>query len=290
MRRFFVTGGTGFIGREVVKKIKTLGTCYILTRHPKENTENLIYLQGDIQDTSFLRQVLQEIRPTDLVHLAWDVKAADFASSPVNAQWAKWSTELVHIFLESGGKTVIASGTCFEYDWSSNRFLTEETPCWPATFYGMAKLLTYERLSALCDKYKARFVWGRIFYPYGPGEEKRKFISNVIKTLKRKQNFSCNTPKNEIDYIHVLDVAGLFFLFAKNPKLAGVFNVCSGQGTQIQLILQLIEKQLQTQGHLMLEEQKKVNRIIGCNHKVLQAGYQLQYDIKRGIKSYFEEE
>ena len=51
MRRFFVTGGTGFLGREVVKKIKSLGTCYILTRHPKENTENLIYLQGDIQDT-----------------------------------------------------------------------------------------------------------------------------------------------------------------------------------------------------------------------------------------------
>lgn len=288
MRRFFVTGGTGFIGRETVKKLETLGICYVLTRQKKENTKGCTYLQGSVEDTELLKAVFEKLRPTDLIHLAWDVKAADFASSPVNARWAKWSTELVRLFLEARGRTVIAGGTCFEYDLSGREVLTEASACWPATFYGMAKLLTYNRVSELCNKYDARFVWGRIFYPYGPGEEKRKFITNVIETLKEGKIFRCKTPRNEADYIHVEDVAGMLYALAENGDAAGIYNICTGNAARIGDILAIAAEMIGSKNQIVCGEQEKMTYTAGDNSKILGLGYRLKYSIRDGLETYFE--
>ncbi len=288
MRKFFVTGGTGFIGRETVKKLENLGVCYILTRQKKESTENCIYLEGSINDTDFLKDIFEKIRPTDLVHLAWDVKAADFAMSPINARWAKCSTELVRMFLESGGRTVIASGTCFEYDLSERKIFTEKSTCWPTTFYGMAKLLTCERLAELCKKYGARFVWGRIFYPYGPGEEKRKFITSVIETLKSGEIVTCRTPRNEVDYIHVEDVAGMFYTLVKNEEAIGIYNICTGESVRIEKMLSILEDMLGTKNHTVYENQDTVSCTVGDNSKIIGLGYRMRYTMQDGLKTYLE--
>lgn len=288
MRKFFVTGGTGFIGREIVKRLENLGVCYILTRKKKEDTKSRVYIQGSISNTEFIKRILDEIRPTDLVHLAWDVKAEDFASSNVNGQWAKWSVALAQLFLKAGGKTIVAGGTCFEYDLSRENILTEESQCWPSTFYGMAKLFTCLKIEELCRIFDARFVWGRIFYPYGPMEENRKFISNVIRTFKAGDCFTCKTPQNEVDYVHVEDVAGMLYALVENTEAHGIYNVCTGNATRIGEILTILADMTEVSGQIVWEKQEKTSRIVGDNRKIKELGYQLKYNtFQDGIMTYF---
>lgn len=235
-KRVFVTGGTGFIGRSFCKLLREAGyTCYVLSRWKRAAADGCRFIQADISDTARLAAWMQDIRPQVLVHFAWGVDAPDYATSEQNRDWIRWSTDLLRGFLASGGKTVVASGTCFEYDLSGSQPHREDETALRHgdSLYGQCKLETYRRFAALCRQLGARLVWGRIFYPFGPGETPRKFFSQAIRTLAEGREFCCRSPENRIDYVYVEDVARMFFALLQAEAADGAFNI--GTGTAVSL-------------------------------------------------------
>ena len=269
MKRIFITGGTGFIGRHIVEILKSHSDIelYILSRQQFADTERIHYIQGNITDEQLLSSVISHVRPTTLLHLAWDVKSAGYANSMQNEEWTEWSKDLLKTFLQYGGKTVVASGTCFEYDFSLGRPLREDDFCVPSTPYGRAKLATYHVYEDLCREHNARMVWGRIFYPYGRGEEKRKLFSAVNSALKNHTSFLCKTPENKIDYIHVCDVAKIFVAFLLDDEARGIVNVGTGKSNKIRDILMKIA-QMQEKEELLQFSHNDCVYIVADTHKL----------------------
>lgn len=288
MARIFVTGGTGFIGSEAVRRLSVHNECIVLTRRGTAYAHNCRYVMGEAGNREKIKTLLKEFKADTLLHLAWNVKAADFSVSEENKKWVVWSKSLVEDFLDCGGRNVIASGTCFEYDWNGGGVLTENSKCKPATPYGECKIETYKALKDLCAKSGARFVWGRVFYPYGPREEKRKLISAAINTLRQGEIFDCRTPENRIDYIHVDDAAGAFAALTENESAQGVYNICTGKAVRVGDILQYAAEKLGAKDKLRLLEGNAPVAVAGSNRAMLQAGCVLKYpDIQSGIDTYF---
>ncbi len=289
MKTILITGGTGFIGRPTVEILaqQTTYELYLLTRKTYTDHGRIHYMKGSIQDEALLQAFFAEHHPETLLHLAWNVKAEAYASSAENQEWIAWSQKLVERFLQNGGHTIIGAGTCFEYDLTGCQTLYENSPCRPATFYGKCKLETYRRIKTLAQNYQARFVWGRIFYPYGRGEEKRKLFSHVIETLKNRQNFLVKTPEDIVDYIHVKDVARLFAAFIENPDLHGVQNVCTGKGTKIKTILQMIAEAMQAENSIVWQQNPAAKTIVGHLNECLRP--LLHYDLPTGIQAMLKE-
>lgn len=236
-KKIFITGGTGFIGKNLIRLLEREKnkTAYVLTRTPDEKPSkaNIRYIQGDIRDKALLNELFAEIKPECLVHFAWDVKTSDYAFSEDNFAWAKRSRALLNAFLKCGGKSAIVSGTCFEYDLNLKAPHYESEIPHPLTPYGRSKMETFVAFSELCREYNARLVWGRIFYPYGMGEEKRKLLSAVYETLTLDKEFVCKTPNDIIDYINVADVAKIFADFIDNEDAEGIINIGTGKGQRV---------------------------------------------------------
>lgn len=276
--KIFITGGTGFIGKEIVETLHGGGyELYILTRQNLSDFGNVKYIRGDISDTELLERIFKEVRPKCLFHLAWDVKAANYAQSDENNLWVSWSKNLLELFLKYGGEKVIVSGTCFEYEFTKNKPIGEDEICKPATPYGKAKLKVYEIYKKICANHNAKLIWGRIFYPYGRGESARKLITAAKNTLIADKEFLCKAPENVNDYINVRDVAKIFKCFLENDDAEGIYNVGTGREYKIGDILNNVAQILGKENFL------KFNSTSGQNFQYIVA------DTKKLRKIFHEE-
>ena len=262
MDKIFFTGGTGFIGTHVVHKLIEDYRCeiYVLTRKANVDgisSEYIHFIHGDISDSLFLTECIEKIKPTVLFHFAWSVQESGYAVATSNMEWVIWSEKLAEIFLINGGRTIIAAGTCFEYQLVQKAPLSIHSACIPENLYGRCKLAVFKKFQKLCNDYAARLVWGRIFYPYGEGEGKRKLITSALLTIIQRKKFVCNAPNNYLDYIHVNDIADIFGRLYIETSISGAVNIGSGDGIYIGTILKLIEKNTSMHGYIVCKNTDK---------------------------------
>ena len=263
-----ITGSTGFIGQYVLKILeKENFNIHILVRNkPKQTLTNYNYHTANLADLNRINTLIRNIKPTHLLHLAWDVKQDNYANSLDNIAWITYSANLIDKFIAAGGKHIIGAGTCFEYDLNSKHKLDENSPCVPNTIYGKCKLELHNLIRQKCIDNNVRLAWGRVFYPYGIGEEERKLFSAVIKTLKNNQEFICKTPNNIIDYVHVRDVADIFCRLITNDEIAGIINICSGNTVKLSEILQHIASKLNKEHLLNINDTTEGKHITGSTN------------------------
>ena len=256
-KRVFMTGGTGFLGRSLSDQLARAGyECCILTRKPHAACDGKRYVLGDIRNRARLHELMQELRPEVLVHLAWDVSQKDYASSEENRKWIGWSVGLLEEFLACGGSTVMASGTCMEYDLDVEHPHREEETQIRAgdSLYGICKRETFRSFRTRCEHAVARLLWGRIFYPFGPCEPRRKIFSQAITALASGQTFCCRSPENRVDYIYVEDVAKIFLTLLDAKDAEGIFNIGTGTAVTLKDCLMKIATDLHAEARLSFGE------------------------------------
>ena len=249
MRQVLVTGATGFIGQFCIKALQKRGfIVYALSTKPVASTvDNIIWCQADLHDYRAIKQLLARIRPTFLLHLAWYVEHGQYWSSEKNLQWVASSLNLVQEFTNNGGKRLICAGTCAEYDWSENvcsENLSELlTPLNPQTLYGACKSSLQATLGAWSKTTGLSFAWGRLFFPYGPGENRKRLIPSTVLSLLQGKTITCNNPELSRDFIFVDDVAQIFAALI-DSDICGPINIASGQAIKLRQVVDLISRRL----------------------------------------------
>jgi len=71
-RRVLITGGSGFIGTNLVAHLRRGGSAEVRNvdrRRPREESQADCWVRGDVQDVAALSAVMTEFSPTHLVHL-----------------------------------------------------------------------------------------------------------------------------------------------------------------------------------------------------------------------------
>ena len=252
-RSVLVTGGAGFIGRHTIKPLLERGfEVHVVSRTPLDqeqqaalrgdHDQGLLRLhRADLHDSDTINPLLQKIRASHLLHLAWDARHGVFWNSSENLDWIVSSKLLVKAFIEAGGERIVAAGTCAEYDWESTDLRLDEktTLIKPFSLYGQCKYAFRKSLFTVAEHHKISAAWGRIFFLFGPHEGPKRLVSSAILSLLNGQQFEASKGDQVRDFLYVEDVAKAFVALL-DSQISGDINIASGQESSVAEVLTIL--------------------------------------------------
>ncbi len=271
------------MGRSVLELLNREGVETVVAgrRLPQGVSPNHFY-EADILGSVDFEALTKSSGATHLLHLAWYAEHGKFWTSPLNLRWVDATVRLAEAFCRAGGQKIVMAGTCAEYDWSYGYCSERHTPLNPDTLYGITKDATRRLVAAVCAEHRLPFTWGRIFIPYGPGEDRNRLIPALIDVFENKRTpFSVNSNFYR-DFIHVDDVANGFWALL-NSTTAGEFNICSGQPLKIADLVEYISLSRNGCSNSILNLSNDRNDgssfLVGNNQKLHSLGWQVSQEL-----------
>jgi nucleoside-diphosphate-sugar epimerase len=225
-----VTGAAGFIGRHVLAELETkLVESIALVRPSKENAyENYkcTFVQFDLHNPPNNAYDLLG-RPDVLIHLAWsdlsNVNSLHHFEQELPAQY-----RFLKNLIESGLRTLVVTGSCFEYGMYTGS-LNENIVPQPCNAYGFAKNALRCQLECLKTECHFNFTWARLFYLYGEGQSESSLLPQIKSAVARgDQLFNMSSGGQLRDYLPVAKAAKYLVSLALAENDIGIVNVCSG--------------------------------------------------------------
>jgi nucleoside-diphosphate-sugar epimerase len=241
VNRVLVTGGTGFIGRHAIEAlVGPAAELHAVSRRDRRSESNVLWHACDLLQPEAAGELIESVRPSHLLHLAWVSEPGKFWSSPDNRLWVERSRELLEAFAAAGGKRAVVGGSCAEYDWSQNGELDEaSTPLRPATPYGQAKLELSEAAAGIARRAGISIGWGRLFFVFGPGEHPDRLVASVARKVLSGEPAPAPTGTQVRDYLFVAD-AGAALGALLESSVEGPVNIASGTAIRIAELLERV--------------------------------------------------
>jgi nucleoside-diphosphate-sugar epimerase len=241
-----VTGATGFIGRHCLGRLSA-EDCEIhaVSRHPDASAaiapqgERVRWHKADLRDPAAARWLILAIRPSHLLHLAWEATPRIYGSSPENLRWLEAGVAMVAAFGEAGGRRFVGAGSSAEYECGHQRCIEDLTPIRPATIYGKCKAAMLLAVEAAAQHHDFSAAWGRIFLPYGPGDPPGRLIPGVLAALDRQQPVETTHGHQLRDFVFAPDAADLLVRLMFSPE-PGSFNIASGCATTVRSVIEYL--------------------------------------------------
>jgi nucleoside-diphosphate-sugar epimerase len=245
MKRLLITGARGFIGRNMLRPAIEAGFevhAVQSTRGQQELDQSLPvrWHLADLLAPGVVEDLIDQVKPTHLLHTAWITDHGHYWTSPANLQWLAIGTRLAASFAIHGGRRFVSVGTCAEYDWTGTEPMTEgATSERPATFYGRIKLCHHQMLMAASQQLGFSAVTGRVFLIYGPREGASRVIAYACNQLASGSRAYFSSGRQRRDFLHVEDAArGLVALL--DAGVSGACNISSGKAETLRDVLMLL--------------------------------------------------
>ena len=286
-KKILLTGASGFIGSHVLEELLKRGYEVHAVVHSGAIPPHpgVIVHQLDLLDVAAVESFMAEQKFTHLMHFAWYVRAKCQMSS-LNMDYLAASLKLLHSFVCHGGRHLLGSGTCSEYDYKYGFLHEDDMLTNSATLYGNAKNSLYRMARILCAQHKVHFQWPRIFNCYGRNEKPQRLVPSVILSCLRGEEVRVSHCMNFLDYLHVTDTArGIVDVF--ESELTGAVNICSGKPVQLRSIVKSIAKLTDFDGVILWGAVPAAfdhEVVVGDNYKLCAIGWQPRYDLISGLQ------
>ena len=257
-----VTGGTGFLGQQLVKCLIKEGNQIKLVSRTKDcvqeksnfsNTEIIYSSSVFDENENWWRKNCEGIDV--IVHLAWYTVPGLYNQSFENISCLNGSIPLFKGAQAAGIKHFVGIGTCFEYAITDD-LITVDTPLMPSNLYSSCKCSLFHILSALSNTTEIAFSWCRPFYLFGEGEDKRRFYPYIHDRIQNEEVVELTKGNQIRDYLNVSDASRMIVKVIEN-KIEGPLNICSGNPITIRQFAENIADQYGRRDLLKFGERKE---------------------------------
>lgn len=260
MKKAFVTGARGLIGRNTIEHLEKRRFDIIA---PNSKELNLL-------EHNRVQNFIELHKPNYLLHLAWDVTPVKCLHSPLNDALLKASENLLYHFKLNGGQRIMAAGTCSEY------------------FYDNPYSASKRALLEILKNMDISYAWGRLFYQFGENEHPDRLVPYVINSLLDGKEAKCSSGEQIRDYMYVKDTARACVELL-DGNVQGIIDIGTGEGRKVKDIINTIAKRLNKQHLIRLGEMERadndVERIVADTARLRkEVGFSPQYTVDEGLE------
>jgi UDP-glucose 4-epimerase len=247
--RYLVTGGAGFIGHNLVERLRKDGHGVIICDNLSTGHEPFLdWHHKDIYGIPSAHNSYSILRnPDGIFHLGIPSSTSIYEENPVETTSGvvKDFTWLMEYCKELRVRLVYAS-TSNLYNGNPIPW-KEQMSIWPNTYYTVARKLVEELASFYYNAYDIKTVGLRFCSVYGPGEEHkpsnfRNVITQMMTSRLNKGTFVIYGDGSQTrDSVHVDDVVEALVLAMEKKEVQGVFNVGTGSNKTFSEMSKLIK-------------------------------------------------
>ena len=259
--KVFVTGATGFIGGQLVPKLVERQhdvysfERYVTGRYVLGQRRDVKTVFGDLKEYYTVKRVLHEVQPDIVIHLA--------SISPV-----AYSYDHPHEVIETNFLgTVNLAEACLHEVPHFKHFLfastsetygngpapkTEDTQQNPNSPYAVGKFACEKYLLYMYSAYGFPMTILRNFNTYGRKNNTHFVVERTIVQMLAEEIVKLGDPSPIRDLQYVDDHVNSYLTCLDNPKAKGeIFNFCTGKGTSIKQLVDLISKLVDFKGEII---------------------------------------
>lgn len=256
-KTFLVTGGTGFIGRNIVnlllkKNYKILvlddGSRGVFN---KTINKNIKYIKGDIREKKLLYKCLKKVDA--VIHLAYINGTRYFYEKPdvildvaikglINVFDGCKKYKIKELYLASSSEVY---QTPLKIPTDENEMLKIPDIYNPRYSYGGGKILTELMGINYGKKFFKKLIIFRPHNVYGPNMGNEHVIPEFIKKMKsiKNKNFKIQGSGNEIrSFIYIEDFINAFDLILHKGKHLNIYNIGTNEKIKIKELAKKIAK------------------------------------------------
>jgi len=229
MKRVFITGSSGAVGRTLLRRLRQSEQRYEIFAPARHTSTNGL----DVRDHERLSAAVCEFKPELIFHLAADF-SPDFASSyAVNVASSKVLLESAERLDTSPRVVLIGSAAEYGYVLPEDCPVAETRVLRPISVYGLTKAWQ-TNLASLYASRNVDVIVARIFNLYGEGLSERMFAGKIQKQIEQielgsRSSIEIGSLSAIRDYISIPDAIDQLLSISHFGNRGSVYHVGSGK-------------------------------------------------------------
>lgn len=290
MPNILITGGAGFIGSNLAKKLisseNNITILDNLSTGIRENVpEGINLIVGDIR--SDLNTILNDKKFDVVYHLAAQISVNNSMNHPKDDAEINilGSLNIIEWCIKNNVKKFIFSSSAAVYD-STKTLLNENDKIEPKSPYGLAKRTIEQYLKILGENDKINYCILRFSNVYGPGQNSKSeagVISIFTDSIIKGRDITIFGDGNQTrDFVYVKDVASALVLA---QKLGGIYNVSSAKEITINELVSKLNSITGNKVKIIYEKPRKgdIAKSSLDNSKIIKEGWKPMEILEQGL-------
>lgn len=234
-KRVVITGVTGAVGMALLEKYRSEGWEVLAVCRKGSGRNSRIPSDPKITVIETDLSRLDQVEPLDqkpyevFYHLAWGgTFGADREDVLLQLKNIEGTLKAVTLAKRLGCSVFIGTGSQAEYG-RTDAALRPDTPAFPESGYGMAKLCAGQMSRKACEQQGIRHVWVRILSVYGPFDGAGTMVSTALRRMLQGEDCAFTKAEQLWDFLYSADAADALYRIGQRPLHGRVYCLGSGQ-------------------------------------------------------------
>jgi len=296
-KRVLITGGTGYIGSDLVQKI----LCYsdfdiaLIVRdvHSAKKLFKNYVTYIEYSTLEIFTKSIEIFNPNIVVHLAAYSTSLD---TPIEIKKLIESniifTSNLLIALDNIKIDLfINTGSFSEYH-NSNSIIS------PTYFYSTTKTSARYMIEYFSKKNSFKFINAILFTVYGKKSKNKKIIDYIMESLDSIEAIAMSDGKQILDFIHINDIVNFYYttiMHSENIQISQIdYFIGTGECYSIRELVKKIEDFTSKRANIAwgLNKSRKIDTVKACadiEMAKIELNYKVKFSLDKGLEKYIQQ-